>query len=409
MKIVMSIRNLADTSGVERVVANLASAFCDIGHEVEIACYYKDELNRISTFPIDERVTISYIYPHADNHYHDKGLKKIFWKWFRHLIVNLRINAKYKHADIFIESDFFLLFPYFKRKNMKYIRIIHVEIAKWKKKNNLFDRVVVLSTSEYKKWQAKANNITKIFNFINMPFDTQLPKISSNTLSKIDNPYANIAELLHAKQILLQHNLQEHNEAVESIQGKNCKIIAVGQMYSNQKGFPRMVSAYSKIAKEFPYCMLEITGKGDKESPMNGQIKELGMQDFIKLKPFTTNIESVYLQGDIYVMTSYYEGLPMALIEAMSYGLPVVAYDIATIRDCFSTNPILKDGIAYHKNGILVPEGNEELLCRALRELISNEAMRLEMGRQSLILARDRFSREVIMQEWQQLLETLTR
>ncbi|MDY5821287.1 MAG: hypothetical protein SPJ83_00600 [Helicobacter sp.] len=52
MKIVLSIRNLAATSGVERVVVNLASALCDLGHEVEIACYYKDEQDKVSTFPL---------------------------------------------------------------------------------------------------------------------------------------------------------------------------------------------------------------------------------------------------------------------------------------------------------------------------------------------------------------------
>ncbi|MDY5185813.1 glycosyltransferase [Helicobacter trogontum] len=416
MKIVMSIRNLAATSGVERVVINLASAFCDLGHEVEIACYYKDELNRISTFPVDERVKISYIYPHADNHTQDKGLRKILWKWFRHLIVNLAINAKYTDADIFIESDFFLLFPYLKRKNMKYIRIIHVEIEKWKRKNSLFDSVVVLSSSEYEKWQHKTTKLTRIFNFIPMPFDMKLPQILHTDSLEACDPYKSVENLIHAKKILLSHNMQIHAASMQTIPQhktqdsktiQSCKIIAVGQMQSHQKGFPRMVSAYSKIARDFPHCTLEITGKGHKESPMSDTIKELGLQDFIKLNAFTTNIESVYLQGDIYAMTSYFEGLPMALIEAMSYGLPIVAYDIGTIRDCFAPNPEIKNGIAYHKNGILVPNGNEELLCEAMRELLSNEAMRLEMGRQSLILARDKFSKEVIMQEWQNLLTKL--
>ncbi|MDD7297146.1 glycosyltransferase [Helicobacter bilis] len=410
MKIVLSIRNLAATSGVERVVVNLASALCDLGHEVEIACYYKDELDRISTFPVDSRVKISYIYPYPDNHTQDKGLRKVLWKWFRHLIVNLAINAKYTDADIFIESDFFLLFPYIKRKNMKYIRIIHVEIAKWKRKNNLFDKVVVLSSSEYAKWQHKSNKLIRIFNFIPMPFDTKLPKILHTDSIETYNPYESVENLLNAKKILLAHNMQTHKDTPQSTpDSKVCKIIAVGQMQSHQKGFPRMVSAYSKIARDFPNCMLEITGKGHKENPMNDTIKELDLQDFIKLNAFTTNIESVYLQGDIYAMTSYFEGLPMALIEAMSYGLPIVAYDIGTIRDCFAPNPEIKNGVAYHKNGILVPDGDENLLCEAMRELLSNEAMRLEMGRQSLILAKERFSKEVIMQEWQDLLTALKR
>lgn len=407
MKIILSIRNLAETSGVERVVVNLASAFCDLGHEVEIACYYKDEQNRISTFPIDKRIKISYIYPHSDNHTQDKGIKKALWKWFRHLIVNIRINAKYTKADVFIESDFFLLFPYFKRKNMKYIRIIHVEIAKWKRKNNLFNKVVVLSSSEYMKWKSHSDKLIKIFNFIPMPIDKISHKSHLDETQKY-NPYENIESLIYAKKILLQQNTKAHNEPIDATIN-HCKIIAVGQMYSKQKGFPRMINAYSKIAKVLHNkCRLEITGKGHDEATINALIESLNMKEYIKLKPFTTNIESVYLQGDIYAMTSYYEGLPMALIEAMSYGLPIVAYNIATIRDCFSDESQTINGITYHKNGILVPEDNEELLCQAMQELVNNETMRLEMGRQSLILARDRFSKEVVMQEWQKLLDNLT-
>ena len=74
MKIVMSIRHLGTTSGVERVVVNLASAFCDLGHEVEIACYYKSELDKISTFPVDERVSVHYVYPRLNYHANYRGL-----------------------------------------------------------------------------------------------------------------------------------------------------------------------------------------------------------------------------------------------------------------------------------------------------------------------------------------------
>ncbi|WP_181881869.1 glycosyltransferase [Helicobacter sp. MIT 14-3879] len=417
MKIVMSIRNLAETSGVERVVINLASALCDLGHQVEIACYYKDKHGRVSTFPLDKRIAISYIYPHPDNHTNDKGLRKVIWKWFRHLIVNLRINKQYKDADIFIESDFFLLFPYFKRRGMKYIRIIHVEIAKWKRKNSLFDAVVLLSSSEYERWRNRADNITKIYNFVFLPFESRLKDIirdSDNSNSAL-NPYDNLQDFIDSKRLLLTNNIKTHGYNVDSKNNdeypcatpKSCKIIAVGQMYSEQKGFPRLVSAYSKIAKEFPHCKLEITGKGNEETIMNAQIHSLDMTKYIKLKPFSTNIESVYLQGDIYAMTSYYEGLPMALLEAMSYGLPLIAYEIDTIKDCFAPNPEIRNGISYHKNGILVPNNNETLFCQALKELINNETMRIKMGQQSLILIKNKFSKEVVMRDWQALLESL--
>ena len=135
MKIVLSIRNLGTTSGVERAVVNLANAFCNLGHEVEIACYYKDEQDRISTFPVDEKVSVHYVYPHLSYHANYIGLKKILWKWFKHIVLNLRINARYTDTDIIIESDFAFFYPRFRVKNTKYIKIVHSVIKKWKKKN----------------------------------------------------------------------------------------------------------------------------------------------------------------------------------------------------------------------------------------------------------------------------------
>ena len=88
--------------------------FCDLGYDVEIVCYYKDTLGKVSTFLLDSRVKVNYIYPYPDNHYNDKGIRKVLWKCFRHLILNLRINAKYTDVDYLIESDFFYYSQYFK-------------------------------------------------------------------------------------------------------------------------------------------------------------------------------------------------------------------------------------------------------------------------------------------------------
>ena len=505
MKIVLSIRNLGTTSGVERVVVNLANAFCDLGHEVEIACYYKDELARISTFPVDEKVSVHYVYPHLSYHANYMGPKKILWKWFKHIALNLRINARYTDTDIIIESDFAFFYPRFRVKNTKYIKIVHSVIKKWKKKNNLFDCIVFLNEQELLKWQKSGKYVVKIPNFIPLlPYEDTLPKILESFVKK-DNVDSNLHALIKshyeslsnqsfyndtqsfviAKSILkawklqnldsinstlnsaahpnlarnleschversetsnieLKQNLESQpfgrvqgvgvqdnenlestkttdsinstNQTIQNLESNNPhtkhKLIAVGRMdaVNNHKGFPRLIDAYSKIAHKFPSWQLEIIGQDQgQKALLEKQILDLQMKDYILLKPFTSDMESMYLNADIFVMSSHTESMPMVLIEAASYGLPIVAYDIGTIRDCFAPNPEIKNGVAYHKNGILVPDGDENLLCEAMRELLSNEAMRLEMGRQSLILAKERFSKEVIMQEWQDLLTALKR
>ena len=429
MKIVLSIRNLGTTSGVERVVVNLANAFCNLGHEVEIACYYKDEQDRISTFPVDEKVSVHYVYPHLSYHANYMGLKKILWKWFKHIVLNLRINARYTDTDIIIESDFAFFYPRFRVKNTKYIKIVHSVIKKWKKKNNLFDCIVFLNEQELLKWQRSGKHVVKIPNFIPiLPFEDILPKVLESVMKKDDidsnlhalikshyedmldkSFYSDTQIFILARSMLKAwklQNLDSNNPHTKH------KLIAVGRMdaVNNHKGFPRLIDAYSKIAHKFPSWQLEIIGEDcGQKVLLEKQILNLQTKDYIFLKPFTSDMESVYLNADIFVMSSHTESMPMVLIEAASYGLPIVAYDIGTIRDCFAPNPEIKNGVAYHKNGILVPDGDENLLCEAMRELLSNEAMRLEMGRQSLILAKERFSKEVIMQEWQDLLTALKR
>ena len=87
-------------------------------------------------------------------------------------------------------------------------------------------------------------------------------------------------------------------------------------------------------------------------------------------------------------MSSHSESLPMVLLEAASYGLPLIAYDIITIRDCFENN------------GILVPDNDEIAFCNAFRTLMSDEQKRLEMGQNGIKLVSKRFSKNVVMQQW---------
>ena len=118
------------------------------------------------------------------------------------------------------------------------------------------------------------------------------------------------------------------------------------------------------------------------------QIINLNMQQYIILRNFTYDIEKEYLESDIFAMSSHSESLPMVLLEAASYGLPLIAYDIITIRDCFENN------------GILVPDNDEIAFCNAFRTLMSDEQKRLEMGQNGIKLVSKRFSKNVVMQQW---------
>lgn len=298
---------------------------------------------------------------------------------------------------------------------------MHSVIKKWKKKNNLFDCIVFLNEKELLKWQSSCKHVIKIPNFIpSQPYIDLLPKAISylnevsnkdlqNVLQnfKAESSYKDIQSFKQARFIL--QNFITHKFKLES--KKIYKLIAVGRMdaVNNHKGFPRLIDAYSKIAHKFPSWQLEIIGQDQGQKKLlESQIESLKMKDYIVLKPFTTNIEQLYLEADIFVMSSHVESMPMVLIEAASYGLPIVAYDIGTIRDCFTLSPEIKNGLAYHKNGILVEDGNEKAFCKALCVLMESEENRIIMGQNGIKFAKDTFSKERVLKQWLELFKSLT-
>lgn len=417
MRILFTLHNVACKGGSERVVINLCNALCEIkNYEIGIVSYYTDTSEKEPyAYPINPKVSVSYLYNFDDMHKDYRGLKRILWRWIKPLVINCRMN-RYKDYDIIIESDFAFFYPRFRVKNTKYIKIVHSVIKKWKKKNNLFDCIVFLNEQELLKWQRSGKHIVKIPNFIPiLPFEDILPKVLESVMKKDDidsNLHALIKShyesllnkyfyndtqgFILAKSILQAwklQNLESNNPHTKH------KLIAVGRMdaINNHKGFPRLIHAYSKIAHKFPSWQLEIIGQDQgQKALLEKQILDLQMKDYIFLKPFTSDMESVYLNADIFVMSSHTESMPMVLIEAASYGLPIVAYDIGTIRDCF------------HDNGILVKDNDEKAFCKALSTLMENEEKRIIMGQNGIKLAKDTFSKERILKQWLELFQSLT-
>ncbi|EEO25164.2 hypothetical protein HRAG_02221 [Helicobacter bilis ATCC 43879] len=417
MRILFTLHNVACKGGSERVVINLCNALCEIkGYEISIVSYYTDTSEKEPyAYPINPKVSASYLHNFDDIHKGYRGLKRILWRWIKPLVINYRMN-RYKDYDIIIESDFAFFYPRFRVKNTKYIKIVHSVIKKWKKKNNLFDCIVFLNEQELLKWQKSSKHIVKIPNFIPiLPFEDTLPKVLESFMKKDDidsnlhalikshyedmldkSFYNDTQRFIIARSILKAwklQNLDSNNPHTKH------KLIAVGRMdaVNNHKGFPRLIDAYSKIAHKFPSWQLEIIGQDQgQKALLEKQILDLQMKDYILLKPFTSDMESVYLNADIFVMSSHTESMPMVLIEAASYGLPIVAYDIGTIRDCF------------HDNGILVKDNDEKAFCKALSTLMENEEKRIIMGQNSIKLAKDTFSKEQVLKQWLELFQSLT-
>lgn len=174
---------------------------------------------------------------------------------------------------------------------------------------------------------------------------------------------------------------------------KNKKVIAVGRL-EYQKGFDILIDVWKKVNEICNDWILEIYGEGNERKKLENKIREYGLEDKIFLKGIEKNIGNKYLESSIYIMTSRFEGMPMVLLEAQSYGLPLVSFDCPC-------GP--KDMIENGKNGYIVKFADVEGMVSKILKLIQNESLRKKFGNNSLKSVK-KYSKEVIIQKWEELL-----
>jgi len=173
------------------------------------------------------------------------------------------------------------------------------------------------------------------------------------------------------------------------------RVIAVGR-YVYQKGFDQLLQAWATIERQYPEWQLVVFGDGNR-TPYEQQMKELGIDDNrCHLYGPTTDIQQEYVNSSIFVFSSRFEGFGMVLVEAMACGLPVVSFDCPC-----GPKDIVKDG----EDGILVENGNIELLATSLSKMMRDEALRQAMS-QAALKNVQRFRIEQIAEQWRKIFES---
>ena len=363
MKILLTINDISITGGAERVCVNLANALSELGHQVSILSFY--QANTILPYRLNESVNLHIWHNIAEAEYAKKQcrniLSKMYHKNLYKFVLSLRVWKAYGQQDVILVSDW-TFFPFFKHRRCLYIKIQHSVQQRYAKRNNLFDMIVFLTYTQAKAWQNYHKNIKVIPNLL--PFISQ-----QNTDSN-------------------QH-----------------RILSVGRL-SAEKGFLRLIDIWGKVQERIKAGLeskkesnleswqLVIVGSGILQEQIESKIKEKNLQDTITLKPFTKDIEKEYLNASIYAMSSHFEGFGMVLVEASSYALPCVAFDIAA-----GPSDIIESGVS----GYLIEDNDLQDYADKLFMLMSDKEKRESMGLQAKQRVKERFSKEAIMPLWEEV------
>lgn len=177
-----------------------------------------------------------------------------------------------------------------------------------------------------------------------------------------------------------------------------CKtVLAIGRL-EEQKGFDYLIDIWKKIEDTnlFDDWKLKIVGSGSLATVLQRKCEDLGIRH-IEWTGFTQEIESCYCNASIYALTSRFEGFALVLLEAKSFGLPIVSFDIKN-----GPNEIVQQ----NRNGFLIPAFDLDEFALKLGELMKNEMLRekFTMAAQNNM---EIFSRDEIVKQWMNLLNDL--
>jgi glycosyltransferase involved in cell wall biosynthesis len=173
-------------------------------------------------------------------------------------------------------------------------------------------------------------------------------------------------------------------------------VLAAGRLVP-QKGFDRLIDAFALIAPAHPDWILRICGRGPARDDLQRQIVARGLTERAILMGAVKSIEQQMAEASIFVLSSRFEGLPMAMLEAMSMGMPVVSFDCPT-------GP--REVIEHGRDGILIPNGDVAGLAAAVAGLMHDPAARERLGAEATVKAA-RYSMDVVGPQWEKLLAAL--
>ena len=166
------------------------------------------------------------------------------------------------------------------------------------------------------------------------------------------------------------------------------KTILFAGLFSSNKAAGLLIDAFAILHKKYPDWRLQLLGNGPEEQLYRNKISEYGLSNFVDLPGYLVGNEKIsyFKKAGIYAMCSYLEGLPMVVIEAWSYGVPVVSTPVGGLPD------VLREG----ENSLTFGFGDINGLVKKLDLLMGNDNLREKMSDFSKDFVTNLFSSGVI-------------
>ncbi len=309
-------------------------------------------------------------------------------------IINL---ASYKYNNILIRILFYFLFiiryvyVLITDKNVKSVHIHTASKGSFYRKSialqiaKLFNKKVILHIhgGGFEAFYQKSSQFIK--------------NIITNTLNKSDMIIVlsrqwqeKISSICSNNNIKVLYNPAIIKELQVSRE-KFVKVLFLGRMCS-AKGIYDIIDAVKYIQSD--NILINLYGDGNL-AEFQQIVAENNLQSKIKIMGWVSGEEKeeIIKNSDIYVLPSYNEGLPMSILEAMAYGLPIISTPVGGIPES------VEDGF----NGFLIQPGDTKALAEKIEILANDASLRKQMGQESYRIAKEKFDIKIIIKQLEEI------
>jgi len=360
--------------GIESATINSANALSN-KYDVELVSFYN--LNNNQETKLNKNITIKYLYnggPNKDefiNSVKNKKIISIFKEGFK--AINILIKKRT------------LLIKYIKNCDAKYIVSTRVEFSSLLSEYGNNNSIKI--AQEHHHHNNNKKYIKKLKNNYN-----RIDYLCALTTSLKEDYEKFLKNNGHTKIILLPNMLYDLPNKKTDLKNKN--FISVSRL-DEGKRIDEIIKIFSKI--ENKNSELYIIGDGKEFENLKTLVNELKLTKKVHMLGYLDKeeIEKYMLKSSVFLMTSISEGLPMVLLEAMSYGVPCIAYE---------TDSGTSDIIDNNKNGYIIKNRNENEYIQYMNNLIIDDKKLKEFSNNSIKKSKE-FSKEEILKIWDKILQ----
>ncbi len=377
-KIVYCTPALYSAGGVERIVSVKASYFADVlGYDVTVIV--TEGKGRESFFPLSDKVKVINF---------ELGFEEL-WRasFFRKILLYLQKQRQFKKL---LTAELMRIRPDFTISMLRREINFLTDIRDGSKKIGELH----VNRANYRNFEQNDSNILKRM-FAKYWVDSLVKKLKKldRLVVLTEKSKASWPELSNVE--VIPDPLPFQVDAKSDLHAK--RIITIGR-YAYQKGYDMLLRVWAEIEKKYPDWQLAIYGMGDQDSLWN-QMRELGIDaDSCLLNGPVNDVIKEYQNSSVFVLPSRFEGFGLVIIEAMSCGVPVVAFNCPMGPD-----EIISDG----EDGFLVPVGDIRALAEKLQTLMQNQELRMKFS-ETAYRNSGRYRIDKISNQWIQLFTQLS-